>query len=83
MPPQFFIPRLEDKPQNPIMDSIRLMQNHPIGAQTYATPSLPLELRLLSEDIGQFEQDKRQLRLEPLWELPISRKVGHMVRNMC
>ncbi|KAI0371144.1 hypothetical protein BV20DRAFT_1120885 [Pilatotrama ljubarskyi] len=78
LPPQFFIPRLADKPQNPIMDTLRLMRSHeqPRHAET-ATLRIPLELQLLSEDVATFAQEKQaHTRLEDVWRLAASERHG-------
>ncbi len=80
--PQFFIPRLEEKPQNPIMDTLRLWKNRSrlqvdLVAQSYM---LPPELQLLSEDVIKFEQAKRD-QLESIWTRAVSRRHGSMVRR--
>ncbi|KAI0356163.1 hypothetical protein OH77DRAFT_1423763 [Trametes cingulata] len=76
--PRFFIPRLADKPQNPIMDTLRLMRTHehprpvePISLR------VPLELQLLSEDVARFAQEKQaQARLEDVWRMAVSERHG-------
>ncbi|RPD78227.1 hypothetical protein L226DRAFT_558242 [Lentinus tigrinus ALCF2SS1-7] len=77
--PHFFIPRLEDKPQNPIMDTLRLWQNRsrPQDVCMERTPTLPPELQLLSEDVLKFEQAKRS-ELESIWTRAVSRRHGSM-----
>ncbi|TFK94615.1 hypothetical protein K466DRAFT_476152 [Polyporus arcularius HHB13444] len=77
--PQFFIPRLEEKPQNPIMDTLRLWKNRSrlqvdLVAQSHM---LPPELQLLSEDVIKFEQAKRD-QLESIWTRAVSRRHGSM-----
>ncbi len=85
IPPQFFIPRLEDKPQNPIMDTL-CMYKHPYGQESktpvHRLSLLPAELNLLSESISKFEQEKRAQRLEMLWEQAVSRRSAKLVRNV-
>ncbi|KAI0769320.1 Spc98 family-domain-containing protein [Trametes elegans] len=75
LPPQFFIPRLADKPQNPIMDTIKLMRS-PEPLQTIQSISmrLPLELALLSEDVARFASEKQVQPLDNIWELAASEK---------
>ncbi|KAI0779845.1 Spc98 family-domain-containing protein [Fomes fomentarius] len=81
IPPQFFIPRLEDKPQNPIMDTLG-MYNHPYEQQSkppaHRLSLLPPELNLLSESISKFEQEKRAQHFEMLWEQAVSRRSGKL-----
>ncbi|KAI0645384.1 Spc98 family-domain-containing protein [Trametes meyenii] len=76
LPPQFFIPRLSDKPQNPIMDTLRLIR----GAQPSQHAKsihlrLPLELEQLSEDVAR-STEEGQLRLENLWQAAATEKHG-------
>ena len=84
IPPQFFIPRLEDKPQNPIMDTLQLMYRRADEQKppSYSPSLLPPELNLLSEEISKFEQEKRVQRLDAIWELAMSQRLGKMVRNI-
>ncbi|EJF65129.1 hypothetical protein DICSQDRAFT_98693 [Dichomitus squalens LYAD-421 SS1] len=79
LPPRFFIPRLDDKPQNPIMDTLRLLRNK---SQTEPFPApqtskLPPELESLSEDLLRFAQ-ARQSNLEDIWQSAASRKHNKM-----
>lgn len=80
--PQFFIPRLEEKPQNPIMDTLRFWQHRSQLQDDFMaqTRVLPQELRLLSEDVLKFEQAKRD-QLESIWSQAVSRRHGSMVRR--
>ncbi|KAI0674988.1 Spc98 family-domain-containing protein [Trametes maxima] len=76
LPPQFFIPRLSDKPQNPIMDTLRLIRGaQPPKPAESMSLRLPLELELLSEDVARFA-DERQVRLENLWQMAATEKHG-------
>ena len=79
--PHFFIPRLEDKPQNPIMDTLRIMQNRLHDHPPPPTFVLPPELHALSEDTLLFAE-KRRNALESLWELAASRKSGFGVSSV-
>ena len=69
LPPSFFVPRLDDKPQNPIMDTLRLLRSKPHPAPLPAPPthSLPPELELLSEDLLKFAH-AGQNHLEDIWQ---------------
>ncbi|KAI0702946.1 Spc98 family-domain-containing protein [Cerioporus squamosus] len=77
--PQFFIPRLEEKPQNPIMDTLRFWQNRSRPQDNYMEQSriLPPELQLLSEDVLKFEQAKKD-HLESIWTRAALRRHGSM-----
>ena len=81
LPPQFFVPRLEEKPQNPIMDTLRIMKGN-MSVQSVIEPMhhMPLELHLLSEDLAVFEQEKKRIRLESVWEQAVSRNRRYVVR---
>lgn len=80
LPPRFFIPRLADKPQNPIMDTLRLMRNAEHVKHAETTPLLvPLELGLLSEDIARFATEK-EARLDDIWQLAASHTNLYKVR---
>ncbi|OCH93115.1 hypothetical protein OBBRIDRAFT_725379 [Obba rivulosa] len=46
--PQFHVPALADKPQNPIVDTLKLVQDLNVPPQT---PNLPNESEILTEDI--------------------------------
>jgi hypothetical protein len=48
--PAFLIPPLHDKPQNPILDTIKLSEKK-LKDFTRVTPSLPPELHIVSEDL--------------------------------
>ncbi|KAI8993788.1 Spc98 family-domain-containing protein [Trametes punicea] len=75
LPPQFFIPRLTDKPQNPIMDTLRTTRNSEgFSALQHVSMRLPKELELLSEDVAKFAQAK-QSRLEDMWRLAASERL--------
>ncbi|KAM5533317.1 hypothetical protein V8D89_012991 [Ganoderma adspersum] len=69
LPPRFFIPHLDDKPQNPIMDTLRIFQKKPHNLLTPApsAPSLPPELALLSEDLLKVAQAGKS-NLEDIWQ---------------
>ncbi|KAI1796462.1 Spc98 family-domain-containing protein, partial [Ganoderma leucocontextum] len=79
LPPNFFIPRLDDKPQNPIMDTLRILQKKPHSISTSAppAPSLPPELALLSGDLLKFAQ-ARQSNLEDIWQSAALLRHGHV-----
>ncbi|KAH9892864.1 Spc98 family-domain-containing protein [Cubamyces lactineus] len=72
--PQFFIPRLTERPQNPIMDTVRMMKEPATSQSTQSicvhTP-LPLELEVLSQDIAALA-GHRQARLSDIWSQAIT-----------
>ena len=82
--PQFFIPRLEDKPQNPIMDTLRIMKHDHVPSSPPAVALLPPELQALSEETLKFAQVRRET-ISSLWELAASRDRGTSVsaRRLC
>ena len=71
LPPQFFIPRLEDKPQNPIMDTLRIMPTRLHAAAIPLAFRLPPELQALSADTLKFVEARRNA-LESVWGLAAS-----------
>ncbi|KAI0330134.1 hypothetical protein GY45DRAFT_1324015 [Cubamyces sp. BRFM 1775] len=67
--PQFFIPRLTERPQNPIMDTVRMMKepafSQPVQSIDIRLP-LPLELEVLSRDVAALVQTRPD-RLDNIW----------------
>ena len=84
LPPRFFIPRLDDRPQNPIMDTLRILQKKPHNSfiPAPAAPSLPSELALLSEDLLKAAQVGKS-NLEDIWRSAVQHRHGHMVSSSC
>lgn len=82
LPPRFFIPRLDDKPQNPIMDTLRILQknSHSTFNSAPPPPTLPPELVLLSGDLLKVAQ-ARQSNLEDIWQSALLHRHGHTVSN--
>ena len=80
--PRFFVPPLENKPQNPIMESLRLEAlNMNIPARSYE-PVLPKELAVLSLDTSQIIKDLEgspATAIEELWMQAATRKLGTKV----
>ncbi|OSD04024.1 hypothetical protein PYCCODRAFT_1364885 [Trametes coccinea BRFM310] len=76
LPPHFFVPRLADKPQNPIMDTLRMMRqpSEPTQPVSHITLRLPSDLELLVEDVAMLAQAKHG-RLEDIWKLAALDKV--------
>ncbi|KAH9855199.1 hypothetical protein C2E23DRAFT_814873 [Lenzites betulinus] len=78
LPARFFIPRLADKPQNPIMDTLRLLRNSERPQPTEPPLfGLPPELEVMSQDVAQFVADKQTARLEDIWRIAVSEKPRH------
>ena len=74
--PGFFIPRLTDKPQNPIMDAISLLQRTRDTA--HAKQILPTEVEALAEDICAVAEAR--LRIEnDLWQQVAQEKTSDRV----
>lgn len=84
--PRFFIPRLDDKPQNPIMDTLCILQKKPPRTFTSAPPllSLPPEIVLHSEskDLLRVAQ-ARQTHLQDIWQSAALRRCGLTVGSSC
>ncbi|KAH9942301.1 Spc98 family-domain-containing protein [Epithele typhae] len=71
LPPRFFIPRLDDKPQNPIMDTLRLLEEDTLLHRPWcASP--------LSADTLRLVEVRRQESADSLWRQAVSREHGHM-----
>ncbi|RXW25018.1 hypothetical protein EST38_g784 [Candolleomyces aberdarensis] len=52
--PQFFFAPLQDKPQDPILDAIKLAQASPAAKPgSIKDPALPKELAILTADLGE------------------------------
>lgn len=71
--PQFFITRLKDKPQNPIIDSLPYYQRNKKSLPSLELKTLPKELLVLSEQVAETKlNDTRRdsnndERKEDLW----------------
>ncbi|EGO25726.1 hypothetical protein SERLADRAFT_448663 [Serpula lacrymans var. lacrymans S7.9] len=63
--PQFFVPRLADKPQNPILHNLDLM-SHIVSKPAVVKPLLPPELAILTQDIHQPQQTRKSLWAEAI-----------------
>ncbi|KAI0655958.1 Spc98 family-domain-containing protein [Cubamyces menziesii] len=74
--PQFFVPRLTERPQNPIMDTVR-MTKEPVTSQSAPSVSvrrpLPLELEVLSQDVAALTRVKQE-RLDDIWMQAITQR---------
>jgi hypothetical protein len=77
--PQFFVPPLEDKPQNPIMDTLKLARiNQSLPKRPKNTPRVPHELAILVADAS--ESDNHLDDLDKLWRSALTRTLGMRVR---
>jgi hypothetical protein len=82
--PSFFVPPLEDKPQNPIMDSLKLEKMNEMKPKRRFQPyQLPQELAILTLD-NDFtsKEEETWTRIEELWNNAVIRKLGVRVRNL-
>ena len=80
--PQFFVPPLENKPQNPIMDLLKLeASNTNMPARSYEPP-IPKELAVLSLDTSKITKELEgspTRAIEELWTQAATRKLGTKV----
>lgn len=80
--PHFFVPPLENKPQNPIMDILKLEAlNTNMPARSYE-PLIPKELAVLSLDASQIMKELEgspTKAIEELWMQAATRKLGTKV----
>ena len=74
--PGFFIPRLTDKPQNPIMDTISLVQRARDSA--YTPHSLPVEVEALAEDMWAVAKARQRIESD-LWQQVAQEKTSDRV----
>ncbi len=79
--PHFSIPTLENKPQNPIMDTLKLERMNAEMPKRYFQPELlPPELALLTLDTDRSPQEeKSRTRIEELWNNAVNRELGVQV----
>lgn len=78
--PSFFVPELENKPQNPIMDSLKLEKlNTNLPVRSLGVERLPDELAILTlpEDL---EGSRSATAVEQLWMNALQRRKGAKVR---
>ncbi|RDB16899.1 Gamma-tubulin complex component 3 [Hypsizygus marmoreus] len=73
--PRFFVPPLPDKPQNPIMDTIRLASAH--KDRTSMLPILPPELNLLTLQREDEQLPRPRKAGYNLWTDAITRNIGN------
>ncbi|KJA27578.1 hypothetical protein HYPSUDRAFT_62653 [Hypholoma sublateritium FD-334 SS-4] len=76
--PHFSIPTLENKPQNPIMDTLKLEKmNAEMPKRHFQPELLPPELALLTLDTDRLaEEENSRTRIEELWNSAVHRKLG-------
>ncbi|KAH9935387.1 Spc98 family-domain-containing protein [Fomitopsis serialis] len=73
--PGFFVPRLTDKPQNPIMDTIQLMQR--TRDSLNVTYPLPVEVEALAEDMWAVAEARRKVQND-IWQQAATEKSNSM-----
>jgi len=80
--PHFFVPPLENKPQNPIMDILKLEAlNSNMPARSYK-PLIPKELAVLSLDTSPLMKEPQgspTRAIQELWMQAATRKLGTKV----
>lgn len=78
--PRFFVPPLEDKPQNPILEVLELEKiTSKLPPRLFQPHLLPQELTALSLNIGQVVQ-QTDLKVEEIWTNALVRNRGERVR---
>ena len=78
--PRFFVPPLEDKPQNPILEVLELEKiTSNLPPRLFQPHLLPQELTALSLNIGQVVQ-QTDLKVEEFWTNALVRNRGERVR---
>lgn len=73
--PKFFVPRLADRPQNPIMDTLNSKVATESRNSPFQSPLLPTELAILLTDSNTYRPPSRH----DLWVEAATRSVGHTV----
>lgn len=69
--PHFFVPTLQDKPQNPILDNIKLSQKNREPTKDYKPkPFLPPELRVITDDLIHLGPENEDHRVDFVWDKP-------------
>lgn len=79
--PRFSIPTLENKPQNPIMDTLKLEKmNAEMPKRHFQPELLPPELALFTLDTDRSAQEeKSRTGIEELWNNAVNRELGVQV----
>jgi hypothetical protein len=79
--PRFFVPPLEDKPQNPILEVLELESlTSNLPPRLFQPHLLPQELTALSLNVSQGVQQQTETKLEEIWTNALVRKRGERVR---
>ncbi|KAF8971184.1 gamma-tubulin complex, DGRIP91/SPC98 component protein [Flammula alnicola] len=74
--PCFFVPPLENKPQNPIMESLKLEKMNMNMPLRYFQSQLPPELAVLTMDTAHIKEEQSATKIEELWNNAVTRKLG-------
>lgn len=76
--PRFFVPALENKPQNPILEALNLENiNSNLPPRSFQPHLLPQELAALSLNVVQQEPEQK---VEEIWTNALIRRRGVRVR---
>ena len=79
--PRFFVPPLEDKPQNPILEALNLESiNSNLAPRLFQPHLLPPELVALSLNANQIVEQEPEAKVEELWKNALIRRRGVRVR---
>jgi hypothetical protein len=79
--PRFFVPPLEDKPQNPILEALnREIITSNLPSRLFQPHLLPQELTALSLNVSQVVQQQPETRVEDIWTNALIRSRGDRVR---
>jgi hypothetical protein len=79
--PRFFVPLLEDKPQNPILEALNLESiTSNLPPRLFQPHLLPQELTALSLNISQAVQQQPETKVEEIWTNALIRNRGDRVR---
>ena len=79
--PRFFVPPLEDKPQNPILEVLDLESiTSNLPPRLFQPHLLPQELATLSLNVSQAVQQQTDTKVEEVWTNALIRSRGDRVR---
>lgn len=79
--PHFFVPPLEDKPQNPILEALNLENiNSNLPPRRFKPHLLPQELAALSLNVSEVNEQEPETKIEEIWKNALIRRRGVRVR---
>jgi hypothetical protein len=79
--PRFFVPPLKDKPQNPILEALKLENiNSNLPPRLFQPHLLPRELVDLSLKTNQIVEQEPEAEIEDIWKNALIRRHGVRVR---